>query len=140
LAAGIVCIVIFAISLRKGNRDITRTDTAFFISALMATAIWVFTNQPLISVILLSTIDILGFLPTIRKSWNKPHTETLFSYVLNTFRFGLAIYALQNYTIITSLYPVTWILANGLFSVMLIIRRKQLLNGTTGQIPLSPPS
>ena len=125
LAAGIVCLITFTVALRNGTKDITRTDTAFFILALIALVIWIFAKQPLISIILLSTIDMLGFIPTIRKSWHKPHTETLFSYVLNTFRFGLAIYALQTYTIVTSLYPITWILANGAFSVLLIIRRKQ---------------
>ncbi len=126
LAAALVCLVIFAVAWRIGNRDITKIDTVFFILAVIALVIWIFTNQPVISVILLSAIDLLGFLPTIRKSWNNPHTETLFSYSLNTFRFVLAIYALQTYTIVTALYPVTWLLANGLFSVLLVVRRNQL--------------
>lgn len=126
LAAALVCLFIFAVALKNGKRDITKTDTAFFISALVATAIWIFAKQPLISIILLSTIDMLGFVPTIRKSWNRPHTETLFSYAMNTFRFCLAIYALQTYTIVTSLYPITWVLANGGFTVLLLVRRKRV--------------
>ena len=128
LAAGLTCFVIFGFGLKIGEKDITRSDTVFFILAFIAIILWLFAKQPLLSVILVSTIDMLGFIPTIRKSWHKPHTETLFTYLLNTFRFALAIFALQKYTIITSLYPITWILANGLFSILLIIRRKQISN------------
>lgn len=127
LAAGLVCFVIFGFGMRIGKKDIAKTDTVFFILALFAIVLWLFAKQPVLSVILLSTIDMLGFIPTIRKSWHKPHTETLFTYVLNTFRFALAIFALQRYTIVTSLYPITWILANGLFSIILVVRRKQAI-------------
>ncbi len=126
LAAALVCFVIFFFGLRQGQKDITKSDTIFFALALVALITWLFARQPVLSVVLLSLTDILGFIPTLRKSWNKPYTETLFSYVLNTLRFALSIYALQRYTIITSLYPLTWVVANGLFSLTLVIRRKQL--------------
>ena len=127
LAAALVSFVIFALGLRNGKKDITKADTAFFIAALIAIVIWVFAKQPVLSVILISTIEMLGFVPTVRKSWNKPHSETLFTYALNAFRHGLSIFALQRYSIVTWLYPVTWTLANGLFSIILLIRRRKLL-------------
>jgi uncharacterized protein with PQ loop repeat len=126
LAAAIVCFIIFFISLRQGKRDITASDSVFFVLSLLALVLWLFAKQPVLSVILVSTIDMLGFVPTIRKSYHKPHEETLISYMTNTFRFTLAILALSHYTLVTALYPVTWVIANGLFSIFLISRRKQL--------------
>lgn len=126
LAAAIVCFIIFLFGLRIGKKDITLTDTIFFLLALVALVMWLFAKQPVIATIIVSATDMLAFAPTIRKSWNKPYSETLISYEINTLRFILAIFALQRYTIITSLYPITWVLANGLFSLLLIIRRKQL--------------
>jgi hypothetical protein len=126
LAAAIVCLFIFAVGLRSGDRDITKLDTVFLVLAFVALGVWVFAKEPTLSVILLSSVDILGFLPTVRKSWSKPYQETLFSYEMNTFRFALAILALERYTLISSLYPITWIVANGLFSVFLIVRRRQI--------------
>lgn len=126
LTVAIICYIIFALGLRNGKKDVTKSDTAFFVIALIAVGIWIFARQPVISVILVSIVNMLGFIPTIRKSWNKPHTETLFTYMLNTFRHGISILALQNYSIITWLYPGTWVVANGLFSVFLIIRRRQV--------------
>lgn len=128
LAAAIVCFLIFLLGLRVGDKDITRFDTVLLLFALIAIAVWVFAKQPVISVILVSSIDMLSFIPTIRKSWKKPHTETLSSYIINTIRFGLAIYALKRYTIVTYLYPLTWVLANGVFSIYIFVRRKSLVS------------
>ena len=125
--AGAVCLVIFILGLiKKTNAKITKSDTVFFALALVAMGLWLIADQPVLSVILLSTIDLLGFGPTVRKSWNNPYTETLISYEINTLRFALALLALNHYTITTALYPVTWVFANGLFSTFLIIRRRQV--------------
>lgn len=131
LAVAVICFFIFGLGLKNGSKDIAKIDTVFFALALLATLIWIFAKQPVISVILISSIDMLGFLPTIRKSWNNPYSETLFTYLLNTFRHGLSIFAIQNYSVVTWLYPATWVVANGLFSLMLIIRRRKLRNEVT---------
>ena len=124
LAVVIACFSVFILGMRNGKKDITKLDTLFLILSFIALFLWLIAKQPVLSVILVSITDMLGFAPTIRKSWNKPNSETLFLYSLNTFRHGLSILALQQYSIVTWLYPVTWTLANGLFSVMLIVRRK----------------
>ena len=126
LAASVVSLLIFVLSLKNSDKNITQTDTLFFALALIALFFWLVAKQPLISIVLISTTEMLGFAPTIRKSWNKPHTETLLSYQLNTFRHFISFFALQNYNIITWLYPITWTIANGLFALMLIVRRKQI--------------
>ena len=115
--------IIFFLGLRHGKKDITNSDTVFFILSLVAVFIWLVARQPVVSIILISTVEMFGFIPTIRKSWHKPYSETLSMYALSAFRHGLSIFALQQLNIITWLYPVTWTLANALFSLMLIMRR-----------------
>jgi len=126
LAAAVVSFIVCGLGLRNGNKNIAKIDVFFLIAAFIATAVWLVAKQPVLSVILISTIEMLGFAPTIRKSWNDPFSETLFTYSLNAFRHGLSVFALENYSVVTWLYPVTWALANGLFAVMLVVRRKQL--------------
>lgn len=129
LAAAIMCVVVIFLSFltHKGKRDITKLDTIFLILAFVSLGFWLVAKQPVISAILATGTDLLGFAPTIRKSWNKPFSETLSLYTLNTFRFGLAALALQHYSVITALYPISWFIANGLFALMLIGRRKKTL-------------
>lgn len=126
LAVVIMMFSIFALGMFNGKKDITRIDTLFFVLSFMALFLWLVAKQPILSIIFVSMTDMLGFIPTIRKSWNKPYSETLFSYEMNTFRHGIGVLALQTYSIVTWLYPVTWTVANGLFSLMLIIRRRQV--------------
>jgi hypothetical protein len=127
LTAATMCSTVFVLGyIRKGERDITRSDTIFFILGFAALGFWLVAEQPVISMILVTIIDLLGFAPTIRKSWNKPHSETVSFYLLNTLRFTLAVLALQTYTIVTAAYPITWAFANGVFGVILLVRRQQL--------------
>lgn len=127
LTAAAMCSTVFVLGyISKGERDITRSDTIFFILGFVALGFWLIAEQPVISTILVTVIDLLGFAPTIRKSWNKPHSETLSFYLLNTLRFALAVLALQTYTIVTAAYPISWAFANGIFGLILLIRRRQL--------------
>ena len=121
-------IVFFLGLTRKGKKDITKVDTIFLIVAFIAFGFWLVLKQPVISVILITGVELLGFAPTIRKSWNKPHSETASFYFLNIFRFILAIFALEKYTIVTTLNPIAWMLGNGLLAAILLIRRKKLKN------------
>ncbi len=127
LAAAVMCIAVIVLGfIHNSQVKIVWIDTLFLIFAVVALLLWLVAKQPVLSAILTTLIDLLGFAPTVRKSWNNPHSETLSFYWLNTFRFGLALVALQNYSIITALYPITWLTANGLFALMLVLRRKQV--------------
>ena len=129
LAAAIMCFVVIIFGfIYKSKVKIVKSDTIFLIFAIISLGLWLIAKLPVLSVILTVTIDLLGFAPTIRKSWNNPFSETLTFYYLNSIRFGLAIIALQKYSLLTALYPITWLIANTLFASMLIIRRKKLGN------------
>lgn len=125
LAAGTMAFVVFGLGLRYGKQDITWHDTAFFVAALVATGIWLLTDNAVLSISLLVAIDMLGFAPTVRKSWNKPYSETLVMYQIGALRHTLSLFALGSYTFVTVLFPATWAVANVLFSCMLLVRRAQ---------------
>jgi len=126
LFAGLMCLIVILLSLKYGKRDITLSDTVVAILALLAIGLWLIADQPVLSIILVTIADMLAFIPTVRKSWDKPHSETLSLYVTNTLRFTLILFALDNYSILTALWVVAWIAANFLFSMILVIRRRQL--------------
>ncbi|KKP46792.1 MAG: hypothetical protein UR39_C0008G0024 [Candidatus Woesebacteria bacterium GW2011_GWA1_33_30] len=129
LAAAIMCFVVIFFGFKyKAKVKIVKTDTIFLILAIISLGLWIIAKQPVLSILLTVMVDLLGFAPTIRKSWNNPFSETLSFYYLNSIRFGLAIIALQKYSLLTALYPITWLMANTLFALMLIIRRKKLGN------------
>ena len=126
LATAFLCLIIFILGMRNGHKDITKFDTVTFVISLIAIGIWVFAKQPVISTILIVTINTLANLPTIRKSWKDPHSETLFTWEMGAVRNFLGILALANYSLLTWLYPVTNLLINIIESTILIVRRKQI--------------
>jgi len=125
-AVVLLCAGVIVLSVRHGKKDTTVSDTFASVLGLVAIGFWWAIDQPVVSLVLLIVADLLAFVPTIRKSWSKPHAETLSLYVTNTLRFALALTAVKQYTLLSSLWLVVWVAANGLFALMLIVRRKQL--------------
>lgn len=126
LSVGILIFFVFALSLKNGKADIRKIDVVFLLLAFVALGLWLIIHQPVLSIILLTTIDLLGFAPTLRKAWGDPHSETLSMYAITTVRHGLSIFALRELNIITSLFPVSWVIVNGLFVIILIARRRKI--------------
>lgn len=122
----LVAFFIFAVSLIKGERNIVLADWLCLLGAVIALALWAITKGPLLSVILITIIDALGFFPTFRKSYSKPYEETLSTYLLSGLKFVIAFFALTNVSLVTYLYPFSLVLMNWAFVIMLMLRRKQL--------------
>ncbi len=125
-AVGLLCFGVVVLSLGRGKKDITVTDTITAILSLVAIGFWLLANQPVVAIFFAVAADMLAFFPTVRKSWNQPHTETVSLYATNAFRFLLVLLAIEHYSILTVLWPVAWAVGNGLFAVMLVVRRKYI--------------
>jgi hypothetical protein len=121
-----VCFIISIIGFTKGRKNIILVDWLSLLGAAIALYFWYLTKNPLIAMILITIIDALGFFPTFRKSYFRPHEETLSTYFLSGLKFLLSLFALNNFTVITSLYPLSLVVMNWLFIGMLVIRRRQL--------------
>lgn len=109
-----------------GTRDIKRIDWVVLITALSSIPLWVITKNPLWSVILIVSIDAVGYIPTIRKSWHKPYGEPAIPWALSVIVFSLSFMAIESYTVTTYLYPVTFIIVNIFFVGYLLVRRRQV--------------
>ena len=120
------CLGVAGLALRRGGKDIRRLDWVCLAGALVATALWLLANQPLLAIIFVICADALGFFPTFRKSYNKPHEETAINYALGAARWPLAILALQSLTLTTFLYPAAIAIFDLALVAMLLIRRRQL--------------
>lgn len=120
----LVAFIIFGLALFRGEKEIARSDWLSLSGAVLALLLWFITKGPLLSVILITVIDALGFYPTFRKSYRKPGEETLSTYALSSIKFIFALFALDHFTVITALYPASLVVANAAFVVMLIIRRR----------------
>jgi hypothetical protein len=115
--SGIITIVVAWLAYRnKGDISITRSDWLFLISALSALPFWYLTADPFWAVLILTSVDMLGFGPTLRKAYYSPHDEQALFYFLFAVRNVIAIFALENYSATTILFPA----ATGIACLVLI--------------------
>ncbi len=124
-AAEIFTIIIFFLSLRYGFKNIRRIDTYFLIIALFGLIPWALTKDPTISVIIVVAIDLVAFIPTLRKTWKQPRTETPALYSMNVVRHILTLFSLQAYNIATMLHSIAMIVVNSCMTFMIILRKRQ---------------
>lgn len=126
LLAGINCLIVAMLSLFFGTKDITRSDTLWLITCFAALALWPLTKSPLWSVIIVTIIDLIGYIPTIRKSYYAPHEESIYIFLIFLVTCSLGLSALHNYTPTTMIYFIAMNVANFSMASMLIIRRYKL--------------
>ncbi len=122
----IYCLGIAVSAFWFGTRNVKKIDGVVLAVTLSAIPLWFVTKNPLWSVLLITLIDGLGYIPTIRKSWSNPYEEVVLTWALSCVMFTLSVMALTAYKITTWLYPGTFAVINVGFVVFLLIRRKQL--------------
>lgn len=112
---------------KKSDASITKTDWVFFLLSLSAIPLWYITSDPLWAVVILTSIDTIGFFPTFRKAYHKPFEEELSLYNIASLRNVVSIAALEHYSLTTLLFPVATTIANVIFTAM-VVRRRQVDN------------
>ncbi|VVB73532.1 Uncharacterised protein [uncultured archaeon] len=126
LSVGVAfCGFIFLLSLRYGTKNITRFDTLCFIGALLATGFYVFLNDALLSVVLVTFIDFVAFLPTLRKAYEEPYTETFSTFLLSGIANLLALGALDVFSVTTALYPASLVITNSICSSIILLGKNK---------------
>jgi hypothetical protein len=113
----------------RGDTSITRIDWAFLIAALAALPAWFIARDPVWAVIVLTTVDLLGFGPTLRKAWNSPHTESPAFYGLFAVRNALVLIALEEMNLATTLFPIA-VGIGCIIVVLLLLWRRRVVTQT----------
>jgi hypothetical protein len=109
--------------IKKSDNMISNKDWLFFILAMASLPLWYFTSNPLWAVVILTSVDLIGFAPTFRKAYNHPYEEQLTFFALMASRNLIAIMALEHYSTTTILFPAATALACIVFIQMVLIRR-----------------
>lgn len=129
LAIGAVfCFTIFLLSLKYGTKNITRFDLYCLLASFFAIALYFFLENPLWAIIAVAVTDFVGFLPTFRKGWEEPNSETPSTFALSALANLLSLFALQNYSVTTILYIASLFITNSSFVAMIVLRTKMLKN------------
>lgn len=122
----LACFVIFILSLIYGQRKFSLIDWLSLAGSGVALILWWLTKDPLGAVILVSIIDVLGFVPTFIKGYKKPFEDSTVIFWVANISFILSLFALETHSLTTWLYPLTVIATNTTFVVMILIQRRKM--------------
>lgn len=118
---------IFLLSLKYGTHNITKSDTITLIAALIAILIWWQLHNPLLAVLMVSIIDFLGYIPSFKKTFKNPWTETPIFWILSPLSYIITILALDKYNFLTLTYLITVTIADATLLAICVLRRKVVL-------------
>lgn len=127
-ATTLSCSVTALLSIKFGEKNRTKSDKIALFASLFAILPWLMTKDPLLSVIMVSLIDGVAMIPTIRKSWNKPYQENIPTYWIANLKNVISLIALTNFTVTTSLYLISIFLVNSTLIGICIYRRRMIPN------------
>lgn len=125
-ASEVFTLAIFLLSLRYGFKNPSFSDKVFLAVALVGLVPWFFTSDPTWSIVIVVGIDLVAFIPTLRKTWRNPGTEHRLLYSMNVARHGLALFSLQAYNVATTLHSIAMILTNGLMTIFISLKSKRV--------------
>lgn len=105
--SAVLALMIASLAYRyRGAVKVARSDWLVFTVALSALPIWALTSNPMWAVIILTSVDMLGFAPTWRKTYQAPYSESPLFFGLTALRCLLIVLALEHYSITTALFPI----------------------------------
>lgn len=123
--SGVITLVTAALAFaRRADVGITRADWVFFLAALSSLPLWWFTADPTWAVVVLTAVDTLGFGPTLRHAWAKPHAESQLFYFLFLARNLTVLPALEQRNVATVLFPAVMAVACAVVMGVIAARRR----------------
>lgn len=124
LMLGLVpCVVVFA-SFKNSHSvwKIGAFDIFCGSISLAGLAFWAFVNEPTIALISFVCADQVAALPTLRKSWLAPDTESPWAFVMGCFNCAITILTLRVFTTEGALFPGCIVVTDFLLSVMIMTK------------------
>lgn len=124
--SAVICAGIAIYAWRWRHEVSHRSDRYAFAGVVVAALAWAATSNPLAAVALITVVDFAAFMPTVRKTWVLPHTETLSNYALSCVKLLLSAVALEVWSPTTLLYPLSLIVLNMSFVALVVGRRRHV--------------
>ena len=124
LMLGLIPLLVVAASFRNPNNAwrISRFDFGCGIVSLLGLVFWGLVHESTVALVSFVVADQIAALPTLRKSWLVPASESsgvFFMGVLNT---GIALLTLRHFTTVGALFPGTILIADLAVAILVFAR------------------
>ena len=123
-----ICLIIAGIWFYKKEISYTKIDWICLWLAGVAFLLLIMTKNPFYTILLISFTDFLGFIPTYKKIYSHPHSETILTWYLMNVRTFLWIIAMDVYSFNTIFYPIIIFLLNASAIILMHYRKRKIAN------------
>jgi hypothetical protein len=119
----IVCLLLCLMSFWRGERAFPWYEWAFLAAAAIIFMFYLLAHEPVISAVLAAIVSVLGFGPTVTKAWQRPHSDSITTFALNSIKFIPAFFAMDNLSLATCVMPAALVVANAAVALIIYARR-----------------
>lgn len=106
LGPALVALAALAGPHRRGKWPVTRSDLTFGAMALLAMVGWIASGEPLVAVMLAVAADALAAVPSVKKVWVAPASESPWGYVAGTTSGVTGLLTVQEASLTTLAFPI----------------------------------
>ena len=119
----VVCLLLCLMSFWRGERAFPWYEWAFLVAAAIIFISYLWSREPTVSAVLAAIVSVLGFGPTVTKAWQRPHSDSITTFALNSIKFIPAFFAMDNLTVATCVMPAALVVANAAVALIIYARR-----------------
>ncbi len=118
-------IAICIVSFWKGIKTIGKLEYYCLVLLLLSGLIWIFFDAPLVNLIISLFAHFIGGIPTYKKVWIDPTSESFGFWSLFFFASLLSVFVADTTSLKTILFPIYFVIFDGAMS-LLTLRKKNL--------------
>jgi hypothetical protein len=119
----VVCLLLCLMSFWRGERAFPWYEWAFLVAAAVIFIFYLLSRQPTTAAVLAAIVSVLGFGPTVTKAWQRPHSDSITTFSLNSIKFIPAFFAMDSFSVATCVMPAALVVANAAVALIIYVRR-----------------
>ena len=125
-SSGFWPLVVFLVSFKDKNSywQLSRFDLLCGALSLVAFLVWLSTESVAVAIILTILSDFLASVPTLKKLWSYPESETKITYFITFLSFVITIPAIQKWDVLGAAFQIYLVLMN--FALMFAAYQKDV--------------
>jgi len=128
LFSSLICLAVALLGFFVGRRDIVFIDHVVLVIAMAILPFWYFVQSPLLVILIVISIDMIGFIPTWRKAFLKPFEERGKTFFILSFASVFGILAVEEVNFVNLAYPV-YLASSHLATALYVAWRNKVVIG-----------
>lgn len=108
------------LAIKRGKGNWSKFDMICLFGVGLGLVFWWHFNSPIIALSMTLAVDLIGVLPTFKKSYQEPESENLLTWMLYLFSSIFLILSVESWTWVLGLFPIYLFTVNFIIVVLLL--------------------